>query len=578
MASSEPLEVDDLLGLRVEQARLLKERVAGSCLIVLFVISYIAAILLISSPPVTALLWFVSAVAMVGVTYIYAKLMCSEGINAENVSRYLRGHVIVSAATGAVWSALAIYQIDFASEYTIFIACLIVSSITMGGVLPSSIYRPGYIGLSIFAVPPVGLYLAFFAPGALKLVGMGMIVYFLFAMFISARVEIETRETIASRNAKILNEKIIAQNEMIQKSHDEKTRFLAATSHDLSQPLHSQGFFMHALRNLLNSQEQRQMLDRIEDSWRAQKHLLEGIVDISRIDSGAITARRSMVDLATEAEKLANEFRSDNIKPLTLNTHFDDIHVQTDPILLSRILRNLLSNARKFSPENSAIVFEVRQDGECVKFTISDNGPGIDALDHERIFEEYVQLDNAQSKAQDGLGLGLSIVRRLCDLLGIKITLRSALGGGTRFDLSMDIDAVERDDEPRSSRAMSKFRGNPLVILVDDEAAIRESMTLVLTGWNCQVMSGANSSEILTLVSKTSATPALLLVDKRLASDEDGLDLIHSLREEINEVVPAILMSGNLGSLDEKALGENITFMNKPLDPEEIWSRMEEAL
>lgn len=578
MTEADSLHVDDLLSLRVEQARLLKKRVLGSCLIVEFVITYTAAILLFSSSPATALLWFVSASIMVVVTYVYAKLMSPEGINTDNVKRYLGGHVIISAMTGAVWSGFAIYQINFASEYTIFIACLIVSSITMGGVLPSSIYRPGYIALSIFAVPPLGLYLVLFAPGALKLVGVGMMVYFLFAMFISARVEIDTRETIAARNFKKLNEKIVAQNKMIQKANEEKTRFLAATSHDLSQPLHSQGFYMHALRNLLNSQEQSQMLDKVEDSWRAQKQLLQGIVDISRIDSGAITVSSLMVDLKTEGEKLANEFRSDDTKPLTLRTHFDDVQVQTDPILLARILRNILSNAHKFSPANGVIIFEIRQINDRVKITITDDGPGIKKRDHDRIFEEYVQLDNEAEDVGKGLGLGLSIVRRLCNLLGIDLSMESEPLNGTSFVLSMESSATHGGAKLPATGLTKKFDNCPLVVLVDDDKTIRESMTTVLTSWNCQVISGSNTEQTMALIGKTPATPSLLLIDKRLGNDEDGLDLIHKLREEINHTVPAILMSGNLGNLDENSIGENISFMNKPLDPTEIWSAMKQTL
>lgn len=572
------LPAHDLDDLRIEQARMLKDRVLGSCLVVEFVIMYTAIIMALVDGLQTAAIWFTSATFMVGITYAYAKTMAPDGITRDNFGRYLRGHILVSAATGAIWSGFAIYQIDFTSEYTIFLACLIVSSITMGGVLPSSAYRPGYIGLAVFAVPPVGFYLAVAGPSAFRFVGIGMLVYFLFTMYISARVEIDTRETIAARNARQLNEKVIAQNEMIQRASEEKTRFLAATSHDLSQPLQAQGFFMQTLREMLSSADQRDMLDKIEDSWRSQRQLLQGIVDVTRIDSGAIVPRHTMVHLTNECEKLANEFASDQSKLHNFLTDFDDIHSMTDPVLFARIVRNILQNAKKFTPAGGTIEFSLKRHDGLAKITICDNGPGISEQDQERVFDEYIQLEETGGAQPAGIGLGLSIVQRLCTLLDMGLSLESHLGNGATFCLSMKIDRIAKDIPVEQNHSITLFPNSPLVIVVDDEPAVRESMTAVLSSWSCQVMSSASSPEALSLVSRTSVTPALLIIDKRLGRDDDGLGLIYSLREEINANTPAILMSGNLGDLDEDGLGQNITFMNKPVDPEEIRNLMVDLL
>ena len=559
---------DSLTNLRIEQARILKDRAFASCLIVEFVILYTTALLLITGTIGQAIIWFGSATSMVLVTFAYARLMAHDGIGPSNFTQYLRGHILVSSLTGMVWSAFAIYQIDFTSEYTVFIACLIVSSITMGGVLPSSAYRPGYIGLSIFAILPLGVYLLLAAPSGFRLVGLGILVYFLFTMYISARVEIDTRETIASRNARALNEKVITQNAVIQKASEEKTRFLAATSHDLSQPIHAQGFFMQALRPKLNHPEQVELLDKIEDSWRAQRQLLQGIVDISRIDNGVIIPQHVPANLKTVAEKLADELTIGLKDKLILNTEFADISIQSDPVLLDRILRNILSNAQKYTPVGGHIDFRIHQEGDLAVIAICNSGPPIAERDQQRIFDEYVKLNNANS--QDGLGLGLSIVRRLTELLNIAIDLKSSVETGTCFTLTLPIVESTYQDTTHSIKKANGFANMPLVVLVDDELAIRESMAAVFSSWNCQLITAASGSETLALVSRTSAVPALLVVDKRLANDENGLDLIEALREEVNEITPAILISGDLSDLEDTHLIPDVQLMNKPIDPDEI--------
>ena len=558
--------------LRIEQATMLKKRVGGSCLIVQFLISYTAAIMYFVSGLHFATIWLASGTAMVVVTFLYAKLKAPDGITRENYGAYLEGHTVVSALTGAVWGAVAIYQTDFRLEYTVFTGCLLVSSITLGGILPSSAYRPGYIALALFAVPPFSAFLMINAPAPFGLVGFAMMIYFAFAMFLSARVEIETRDTISARQNKALTERVIRQNKTIQKASEEKTRFLAATGHDLSQPLQSQGFFMQALRDTLEHPDQIALLDQVQGSWRAQKELLQGIVDVSRIDSGAIFPKPVMVDIAELCQKLASEFLSDNGAKIKLVADFENIESVTDPVLFSRIIRNILSNARKFVPAGGIVQFSLRHvDGHAV-VEISDNGPGIQRENLERIFDEYVQLDVAGEDNPKGLGLGLAIVRRLCKLLVIEMTLHSEPGAGTCFTFALPIQTSDRILEQPDLPGIQRFEKSPLVVVVDDDESVLVSMTQLLSSWNCQVISAANQKDAVHLVSRTSAVPALLIIDKQLDYEQHGLDLIESLREEVNETVPAILMSGQMGRIDIDRAQADIEFLHKPVEPDEIWA------
>ncbi len=577
MALAELPSANDLTLLRVEQARLLKERVLGSCLLVEFIVAYTAVIMGVVGQVATGLAWFAAATAMVLVTYAYGRLAARDGIDTGNVFRFLRWHCVVSALTGLVWGGFAIYQLDYASEATLFIGSLTVCSITLGGVIPSSAYRATYVCLASASLPPFGLYVLATAPDPLRLVGLGVLVFYFFAMFVSARVEIDTRETIASRNARMLNERIVAQNQLYLKASEEKSRFLAATSHDLSQPLQSQGFFIRALRDAVDAPDQARLLDRIEESWRAQRELLQGIVDVSRIDSGAIVPRMTPFRLKQECEKLVAEYAARG-NACTIEGAFDEVEMVTDPVLLMRVVRNLLSNALKFTPPDGRILFSARRHGERVRIVVEDTGPGIPENEQARIFEEYVQLRQADGRTARGLGLGLSIVLRLCKLLNIDLDFRSREGEGTRFGLEMARAGEAAPAPEASGRSIDTFADAPLVVLVDDDRSVLDAMEFVLTSWNCRILSASSSRQALELLALTDSCPDLMLVDKRLGPDDDGGDLIEAIREECNERIPAIVISGNLGRLSGFEESEATIGLNKPIDPTDLRVAMQDML
>jgi len=399
-----------------------------------------------------------------------------------------------------------------------------------------------------------------------------LFLYFIVGLFTSTQAELNTRDGILAQQTQALTERLFEQNKIIQKANNDKTRFLAATSHDLSQPLHAQGFFIQSLKNALTTPQQRGLLEKIEASWRNQSELLAGLADITRIDSGAIIPKFKTVNLKAELEDICTEFGpAIKSKNLILTTKLEDVSVSTDPVLIARIARNILSNAIKFTPENGTITCRIEKlEPNNVQLTISDNGHGVPESEHKRIFEEYVQLDNLSRDPEKGLGLGLSIVRRLVKLLDLNYEFTSSPKMGTIFTLFLKLDTSPLTVKPVESKPNDKFVSRPLVILVDDEKSIRESMFTLLTEWGCQVISAGAGQQAIEALSNTLETPTLLIVDKRLAEGEDGLNLIHILREEINEDVPALLISGDISGFDELKTSDNIHFLTKPVNPKDI--------
>lgn len=563
-----------LEALRIEQAKLLKSEVAGSCITVLCLITYFSVILLLSGQTQNAAIWFALTTTMVVVVYLYARFQASGGISAENVSAYLQGHVFISVCTGLVWGGFAIFILDGSSYLSLFVAGSIVCSITAGGMLPSSAYRPSYAGLATACLVPLALYWLLTIPEPSRYISLGLLLYYGFGMLISAKAEINTHDVIAAREANRLMAELSQKNELLQSAYDEKARFLAATSHDLSQPLHAQGYFIEALRRALTDSSQHELLDKVETSWRNQGILLQGIIGITRLDSGVIKPKPQVIDLPTELKYLACEYDEATVKKtITLNCQFAPASIKTDPLLLTRILRNLITNAVKFTPTGGRIDFISTLKNDQLEITIRDNGQGIAAADHERIFSEYIQLDNGGAEGETGLGLGLSIVQRLVKLLDIELRFQSAVGEGTEFTLILPntIDGESNSvDDNNEDEERNKLSTAALIVIVDNEKDIRDGMSMLLTDWGCQVITAASGVEAIVLLNTTPEVPSLLLVDQRLAKNENGFDVIERLREEVNAEIPAVIMTGDLAGFKNLDHDSDIQIMPKPINPSEI--------
>jgi signal transduction histidine kinase/CheY-like chemotaxis protein len=561
---------------RLEQAKRLHKGVIESCLIVEGVIFYVAILFLFNAQPFLAATWLVATSLMVFMTFLYARLRAPEGITRYNFEEYLKGHIWVSSITGLMWSGFAIYQLDAESLLSLFLGFTIVTSITLGGLFPNSAYRATYVGLLTTCVLPLAIYWFVTVDGPMRFFALGLGFYYAFGLVSSARTEINMRDLLLAQQAEKLAEKLKTENAIFEQANIEKTQFMVATVHDFSQPLHAQGYFIHALRNLIEDRGQLELLDRIESSWRSQGELLQGIGDIVRFDGGLIKPNLMPVNLEKALENIASEFReAAERKHITFECQLTPIVVKTDPALLARVVRNLLSNAFKFTPEAGAIELSNYENHGRVNVEVKDSGPGIAPRDQQRIFDEYVQLEQDSAAPQRGLGLGLSIVERLAKALHIELTLTSDLGAGSTFSLSMP-GYPKYAPAPMTELDQISLSSSPLIVLVDDEQDIRDGMTALLQSMGCDVVSAATGADVIIELSETERLPSLLIVDNRLSENEIGLDLIVRLRDEVNLTVPAILMTGDVDSLEGVDLGPAVTMLAKPVDPNQLSRFIEE--
>lgn len=356
-----------------------------------------------------------------------------------------------------------------------------------------------------------------------------------------------------------------------------KTQFLAAASHDLRQPLHAMGLFAEALRQRSHGAEVARLVDSINQSVDALDSLFSELLDISRIDGGAVRVERRAVDLGPLFQRLRLSFEPPAFeKGLTLRLRGSHHRVRTDPLLLERILRNLVANAIRYTDDGTVLVAARRRAGH-VQIGVWDTGRGIAAEDQDRVFDEFVQVAGTAPAPQErkGLGLGLSIVRRLARLLEAPLALRSQPGRGSVFTLQLpsarDVDALPLPASPNPQPAAPTLEGRRILV-ADDDHAVRGGLEVLLASWGAQVQCFGSVAEALDWASTDAAVaPDLLIVDYQLEPGRTGIELIDGLRRLLGQPVPAIVVTGStLSGHEQEAQVHAFHLLFKPVLPHKL--------
>lgn len=552
-----------IANIRLAQAKRLRAGAMSSAMIVTGVITYVCIILIASGEYTAALIWVCAALPMVGATLLYARFGVSGPITSDNYPRYLFGHVLVTIATGLVWSSFGIYHTDYSSYTSLFIVGSIVCSITAGGMFPGSDYRPAYVALAICTILPVAIYWILTAPPTIRYFALGLTLFFLFGLYSSARAEINSRDGIIARTQQELSKETLARMRVVRDGYEEKSQFLAATSHDLSQPLHAQGYFLDALGYLLDRPDQRALLDKIQASWRAQKDMLDDLVRITRLDGGVLQPNPVAMDLADLLGDLCREYQvSVGGTGVVIMPNLESVPLISDPTFLRRIIGNILSNAVKFSPQAGLIMVSLAATEKGARLTVRDHGPGI--AEHARgdVFNAYTQADDdngAKTQRPDGSGLGLSIVKRLSEQIGASVRLITP-NDGMGLCVEIIIPSLQPPIGDQQTRAN-------LVVIIDDEVDIRDGMMAALSHWGVQAICAETLDEATALLRLLGQTPDMMIVDYRLSDGVKGSHVIAALRAEFGENIAAALITGDVNQVQS---GPNIQIVPKPVAPETL--------
>jgi len=449
---------------------------------------------------------------------------------------------------GSAVASIALYYpayLLFATPPTVL---FLIKSVIMGSVIL------GQTGDSVFTYTAAGFILVFF--GVLTAIAR------------NTQFSFNRMSELAYENKRLVNE-VIKQKETAENAVLAKTQFLAAASHDLRQPMHALGLYVGAFDHDKLDKDSNRIVSKIQLSTDALNELLNSLLDISKLDANSVDNVPQDLNVEPLLETIIGQYLSrakTNNTNITLNSS-TGMCVHCDRTLLTRVIRNLVDNAVKFT-HNGHIALVAEQKQNSIVLAVKDTGLGIAAKEQENIFKEFTQLDNPERDRQRGLGLGLAIVQRLCELMSVKIELDSQLGEGSCFTLTLPL-AKGTNELAAESKPVTRLKLlNEIIVVIDDETEIREGMCRMVERWRATVVDAESADEAITKLDELGLEPSLILSDLRLRENQNGIDAINKIREEFNSDIAAILITGDTSPEQiELADASNIPVLNKPVGP-----------
>ena len=367
---------------------------------------------------------------------------------------------------------------------------------------------------------------------------------------------------------KRMEQEIIAARQAAERAQKANTAFLAAASHDLRQPVQALSLLNGALRRTVKDQRAQEMIESQEHSLTAMTNLLNSLLDISRLDAGAVTPEIEDFPMQRLIDRLSAEFgRQASHKGLEFHSEPCAANVRSDPNLLSEIIQNLVSNAIRYTDSGSVeMLCDCRGDRCCIE--VADTGIGIEEDQLDAIFKEFHQAKTAGA-SKEGFGLGLAIVRRLADLLEHEIAVDSEPAVGSRFSVSVPI--VKTSGKSVSEKTVEGIRdeavGAGVVILIEDDVNVANAWGLLLEAEGYRVATAASASEAHAIIAHLDVTPSLLISDFHLLDGSTGVEAVTGIREYYDKNIPAFIVSGDTSKVVKDARPvDNCTLMSKPVN------------
>lgn len=387
------------------------------------------------------------------------------------------------------------------------------------------------------------------------------------AITLEAQIRARTEElTHVLRSLERTNMQLSAAKEEADKANLSKTRFLAAASHDLLQPVSSAKFLTSALFDLQETKEGRRLARQIETSLQTIEDLIKTLLDISKLDAGVVTPAIQSFPLDDLLTGLRATF--ENIKPwkgFKFKVRPSGLRVESDPVLLQRVLLNLVSNAIHYT-EKGGVLIGVRRRGKICYLDVVDTGHGIPESEQQRIFDEFYRGSTSDGN-RAGLGLGLSIVMRITQALGHELTLKSAPGRGSRFRVALPVAGIATwREEPPAPIAADALSGT-VVLLVENDPPAAKAMVKLFQQWGCQALLADGLAAVKKHLHRSERLPDIVVADYHLDGDERGVSAIACARE-IDPLVPAVIVTAD-HSLEtaSEVRAADATLLQKPVSP-----------
>lgn len=470
---------------------------------------------------------------------------------------------------GLVWGAIPLLFIDFSDVNLMMIFAMIAMGQMSSSLYTLSLLKPLYYLQMIGVMFP--LIYSFYGEDLFLPFIVGAVVLSIILAWFSHFIHRITKENLMARMELDMQAVALKQaREDAEQANRAKTSFLAAASHDLAQPLQAMALYAETLHHRLKEPKNIEIIDSLSSSHAAMSGVMHSLLDISKLDAGIIEANIVTVNLNSMVGRLQREFQivADK-KGIRIRNRVDVIYVRSDLVLLERIIRNLMSNAIRYTDSGSILLATRMRQGEAV-FEVWDSGRGIPDEQINHIFLEFHQVTPGNSNHSKGLGLGLAIVRRLLLLLpGHHINVCSRVRSGSRFSLTMPLG-------DRDACAVYAFEGKEAslaglkVLLVEDHAAARDALALLMEEWGCVVIQVENASAAGSYVVR-GGLPDLMIVDYHLGDGETGVQVIKRMREMLSAQIPALVVTGeSLTETLRDIQDAGVLLLHKPILPAKL--------
>ncbi len=366
-----------------------------------------------------------------------------------------------------------------------------------------------------------------------------------------------------------------------EQANNAKSRFLVAANHDMRQPLQSLSLYTAALQGSERPSERESICDEMSSAIQAMGSMLDVLLDIENLEDGHVRVEIAEFPVSDLLNVVEREFRLPaQDKGLDLRVMPSSLMIRSDPVLLERIVQNLVANAVSYT-HNGKVVVGCRRAGDTIRIEVWDNGVGVAEDELQTIFEDYYQVDNPARDRRKGLGLGLAIAQRIAKLLDHEILVRSKLGKGSVFAIQVPRAAgmMPRAARPPAEiRSRSSYAGRALVA-IEDDVSILQGLERLLTAWEAEVFACSTVDEALIQLSLAERVPDLVIADYRLSGGLNGIDTVEKIRATFGETVPGIVVTGDTSAkVTESIRASGCRLAHKPLEPQELRRLIDEVL
>lgn len=470
------------------------------------------------------------------------------------------------ALGGALWG-IAGFGFFSNDPVTLVFLIMALAGVVAGSIGSLTAFYPAYLSFSLPAIAPFALRLAL-EGGALHWAMCAITLVFLLLNLANGRTILKTLEDAIRLRIEnqALAQDLLRQKQRAEEANVAKSKFLAAASHDLRQPVHALQLFSDVLMHDLAGSRHERAVRGIRSASSGLEDLLNSLLDFSRIDAGAIKPVKDDFPVGEVLGRLESEYaQKAKVKGLRFRVVPCRLWARSDPALLERILRNLIENAIVHTSAGG-IVVGCRRRGERLRMEVWDTGPGIPAHLHREIFREFYQLGNPERDRAKGLGLGLAIVDGLARLLEHPLGLASRTGKGSVFHIEVPLGV------PAESRVMDAAKPdasveNLCVLVIDDDEMIRNAIRQLMERWGCVVLSAASAEQALAVMAASSAQPHVILADYRLRGEANGVDAIRQVQRAVGFDLPAAIVTGDTApDRLQEANSSGFPLLHKPVD------------